>query len=135
LKPAPVQLRALLDEGVPDSVADTLKKLGHVAILHRDVLLSGASDEVVCAAALANDAILIAIDSDMKQLAKKYGVTPKGPRFDKLHIIRLCCEEPLAAKRLEQAISLIIHEWNFTMEKSARRLWVDVAPHFLRSYR
>lgn len=129
------QLRAFLDAGVPDSVGETLRADHHFVILHREVLPEGSPDELVCAAALENKAILVAIDGDMKQMAKRYGVTPKGERFNRLHIIRLCCPENLAAQRLEQALSLIEHEWRFTKAKAARRLWVDVATHYIRSHR
>lgn len=130
-----LQLRTFLDAGVPDSVADALRQQGHVVILHRDALPEKSTDEVVCATALANGAILVAVDADMKQMAKRYGVTPKGDRFDKLSIIRLCCNETLASKRLDQSLSLIEHEWKFAAAKTARRMWVDVGPHFIRTHR
>jgi predicted nuclease of predicted toxin-antitoxin system len=66
----------LLDEGAPDSVGRVFAQRGHTVIYHREVLPQGAPDEVVCAAALTNDAILIAVDGDMKRLAKRYGTTP-----------------------------------------------------------
>jgi hypothetical protein len=37
----------------------------------------------------------------------------------------------LAAKRLEQAMSLIEHEWQFSSEKASRRLWVEIGAHHL----
>lgn len=70
----------------------------------------------------------------MKRMTKKYGA-PSSPRFEKLSVIRLCCNEVLAAKRLEQSLSLIIHEWEFTGEKPSRRLWVDILPHQIRTHR
>lgn len=42
----------LLDEGVPDSVGEVCRKRGYTAILHREALLGGVKDEVVCEAAL-----------------------------------------------------------------------------------
>lgn len=116
-------------------MARMLQELGHFVILHRDALSAGSPDELVCATALANEAILIAIDADMKRLAKQYGVTPQGDRFNRLSIIRICCNETQAAERLRQALSLIEHEWTFSEGKVARRLWVDVASHFIRTNR
>ena len=84
---------------------------------------------------MANDAILVAIDNDMKGLAQKYGLTPRGDRFDRLNLIRLCCGEVLASKRLAQAMSFVEHEWAFNEEKTARRMWVDIGQHYLRSNR
>jgi hypothetical protein len=126
----------LLDEGVPDSVADVLRQWGHVPILHREVLLGGEKDEVVCATALANGAILVAIDADMKRMAKRYGITPKNEdRFARLSVIRLCCNEVLASKRLDQAMTIVEHEWTYTKEKAARRMWIDVGAHLITTHR
>jgi hypothetical protein len=83
----------------------------------------------------ANMRVLVAIDGDMKQLAKRFGISSGSERFKRLSILRLCCNEVLAAKRLQQAMTLIEHEWNISKEKAARRLWVDIGPHFLRSNR
>ncbi len=71
----------------------------------------------------------------MKQFSQKYGTTPRGDRFARLNIIRLCCNETLAAKRLEHAMSFVEHEWAVSQEKAARRMWVDIAAHYLRSNR
>lgn len=128
-------LRTFLDAGVPDSVAEVFHKHGHVAILHREALPEKSTDAVVCATALANDAILVAIDGDMKTFAKRFGISHGSSRFAKLNIIRLCCNEVLASKRLDQAMTFIEHEWQVSEEKTARRLWVEIGPHFLRTNR
>jgi predicted nuclease of predicted toxin-antitoxin system len=112
-----------------------LKNLGHEVIYHREVLPEKTPDDVVCVTAMANDAILIAIDADLKHMAKRYGVTQKSSRFEKLNLIRLCCDEVLAVKRLEQAMDLINLEWSFRSLKPARRMWVDIGPHFIRTNR
>jgi predicted nuclease of predicted toxin-antitoxin system len=83
----------LLDAGVPDSVADVLKERGHHVILYREVLPEGETDTVVCATVLANGAILVAIDGDMKQLARRFGQSVKSERFKRLSIIRLGCNK------------------------------------------
>lgn len=120
---------------MPDSVANVLETSGHKAILHRDALAEKTPDDVVCATALANEAILVAIDQDMKRLAQRFGIGRGSTRFARLSLIWLCCNETLAAKRLQQALSFIEHEWNVSEEKTARRLWVDIGPHFLRTNR
>lgn len=111
-----------------------LKQSNHRTILHREALPDGTADAVVCSTALANGAILVAIDRDMKQLSKRFGIG-SSDRFARLSLIFLCCNETLAAKRLQQAMSFIEHEWNVSEEKAARRLWVDIGPHFLRTNR
>jgi predicted nuclease of predicted toxin-antitoxin system len=135
LKAARLILRTFLDAGVPDSIAEVFQKHGHIAILHREALPEKSTDSVVCATALANDAILVAIDGDMKTIAKRFGISHGSDRFARLSIIRLCCNEVMAAKRLEQAMSFIEHEWAVSEEKAARKLWIEIGPHFLRSNR
>jgi predicted nuclease of predicted toxin-antitoxin system len=121
--------------GVPDSVAVVFRNHGHEAILHRDALPERTSDLVVCATALANQAILVAIDADMKTFAKRFGISHGSERFARLNLIRICCNEVLAAKRLEQAMSFIINEWAVSNGKVARRLWVEIGPHSLKTNR
>lgn len=130
-----VKLRAFLDAGVPDSVGRVLSASGHEAIYHRDVLPDKTPDTVVAATALANDAILVAIDKDMKQIAQRYGMTARNDRFGQLSLIRLCCDEVLASKRIEHAMSFVELEWAFKLEKAARRMWVEIGPHHLKTNR
>ncbi|MEF2071895.1 DUF5615 family PIN-like protein [Consotaella aegiceratis] len=126
-------LRVFLDEGVPDSVGRMFAKHGHTVIYLRDAIAKGSPDLLVCAAAEANDAILVAIDADMKQIAKRHGVG--NGRFKKLSLIKFSCTEPQAALRLEQAMSLIEHEWTISKAKAARRLYVEISSSVIRTYR
>jgi predicted nuclease of predicted toxin-antitoxin system len=60
---------------VPDSVARVFRDNGHHTILYREVLPERMPDDAVCTTALLNDAILVAIDPDMKQFAKRFGIS------------------------------------------------------------
>ena len=71
----------------------------------------------------------------MRQLAKRFGAPDENNKFPRLNLIYVCCNEVLAIKRLYHAMSFIENEWDVTCEKVARRLWVDIGPHYLRSYR
>lgn len=133
-KNSPV-LRFLLDAGVPDSVGEKLTRGGHQVILHRNVLPEGAPDQIVCTTAMANDAILVAMDGDMRQIAQRFGISHGSTRFARLSIVSLTCNEVQASHRVEQAMSLIEHEWNYSSEKLARRLWIEVGSHTIRSNR
>lgn len=93
----------------------------------------GSRDELVCIAAEANDAILVAFDNDMKQAARRQGIN--STRFKRLSLLKFACEEPMAGKRLEEAMSLVEHEWLVSTEKAARRLFVEIGTHVLRSHR
>lgn len=127
------KLRFFLDEGVADSVGRFLEGEGHFVILLRDSITTGSKDPLVCVAAEANDAILVAHDADMRGLAKRYGVT--NGRFKRLSLIKLSCPEPRAVDRLREALSLIEHEWEVSKTMAARRLFVEVSKDVIRTMR
>jgi len=126
-------LRFLLDEGVPRSVGTVFQKHGHEVLFLEQVLRKGAKDEVVCIAAEANDAVLVAMDKDMKQLARRNGIGSN--RFKKLNLIHFACPEPRAAGRLDLAMSLIEFEWEVSAMKAARRLFIQVGSSHIRTNR
>ncbi|WP_159727781.1 DUF5615 family PIN-like protein [Methylosinus sp. Ce-a6] len=125
----------LLDEGTPVQVATPFLECGYRVIYHSDVLDSGTKDEVVVATAILNNSILIAVDADMKRLVKRFGSPNDSPKYCKLNLIILRCGEVIAAKRLQQAMSFVECEWDFTKKKVSRRLWLDIGLHRLTSYR
>lgn len=130
-----LKLRLMLDEGAPVPVAAPFLARGHQVIYHAEVLEPGAKDGVVCYTAMINKAVLIVVDRDMKQLAKRFGAADKDNKFPRLNLIYVSCNEVLAAKRLDHAMSFIENEWSVACQKAARRMWVDIGPHCLRSYR
>jgi predicted nuclease of predicted toxin-antitoxin system len=123
----------LLDEGVPAAVAQVFQSHGHEVIPFEDVLKRGAEDTLVCRAAEANEAILVAFDRDMKAIAGRLGIT--GNRFRRLNLIHFQCPEPMAARRLEEAMSFVEHEWRVSEGKAARRLHLSIGTSILRSHR
>lgn len=125
----------LLDEGTPVPAARPFQKRSHSVIFHYEVLENGATDEQVVAAAILNEAVLIAVDADMRRMVRRFGTPGRSERYSRLSLIHLRCNEVMAAKRLDQAMSFIEHEWKFACEKAARRVWVDIEPHKLVSYR
>jgi len=78
---------------------------------------------------------LLAIDPDMKKFPKRYGISHGSTRYASLSLIWMGCNEVQASKRLEQAITLIEHEWKISYEKASRRLWVEIGPHHIRTNR
>jgi hypothetical protein len=93
---------------------------GHTLIPFDDVLSRGAADDLVCVAAEANDALLVAYDNDMKAMARRHGITPA--RFKRLNLLKFECEEPRAAARLDGAMSLLEHEWIVSRRPDMPRL-------------
>jgi predicted nuclease of predicted toxin-antitoxin system len=126
-------LRFFLDEGVPVSVGDSLKEAGHEVILLSDAIARGATDTLVCAAALANEAILVAQDGDMKEIAKRHGAG--HDRFAQLSLLKLSCKPSQSANRIRQALSLIEHEWAYSEGKAARRLFMIIGDSVIRTHR
>jgi predicted nuclease of predicted toxin-antitoxin system len=131
------RLTVLLDEGTPAPVANPFTRHGHRVIHFHEVLTpgEGVKDAVVAAMAMQNDAALIAVDSDLKRLMRRHGSSPDNARFKSLNLIWLSCNPVMATKRIEQAMSFIEHEWEFACRKRARRLWIEIGPHRMASYR
>jgi predicted nuclease of predicted toxin-antitoxin system len=126
-------LKVFLDESVPDSVGHAFLEAGHqVGYLNRTIL-RGSSDHLVCAIADINDAILVAIDGDMKRIAQGYGVGSR--KFLKLGLIKLSCFEPEAAKRVREAMSLIEHEWGRGDVNPGRRIFIEISDTVIRTFR
>jgi predicted nuclease of predicted toxin-antitoxin system len=126
-------LRLFLDEGVPDSVGHAFMDAGHQVAFLNKTLARGSSDQLVCAIADINDAILVALDGDMKRIAQQYGVG--GRRFLRLGLIKLSCYEPSAAERVRMAMSLIEHEWMVTEGQEGRRIFVEISDKVIRTFR
>ena len=126
----------LLDEGAPVPTAEPFLARLHGVIYHHEVLESGATDERVASMAILNKATLIAVDGDMRRIVRRFGAPGGGrERYSGLNLISVRCNEVLAAKRLDKAMSFIEHEWRFACEKASRRMWVDVEAHKLITYR
>lgn len=127
------QLRFFLDECVPDSVGRVFSDSGHVVIFLREAGATGSPDPLVCALAEANDAILVSLDGDMKQIARNEGVS-KG-RFAHLSLLKLSCEAIHAAIRAAEALTLVEHEWMVPRQAGERRLFMEIGKKVMRTFR
>lgn len=128
-----MHLKFFLDEGVPDAVGKVLNEAGHIVIFLRDCIATGSPDDLVCVAAEANEAILVACDGDMKKMVKKFGVS--NERFKKLSLVKLSCKSPQAAHRLNSALSLIQDEWTISSNSSVRRLYIEIKSAAITTHR
>ncbi len=126
---------AFLDAGVPVSVGGCLSRHGCRVIYHREALPDGATDDEVCATAVENSAVLVVIDNDINRIARRYGAKAKLDRFKRLHVLHLCCPEPQAEARIDQAMTLVLMEWELCRRKTARRLWIEIGSHHIRTNR
>lgn len=110
-----------------------LTSCNHEVIYLEDAIEKGSEDLLVCAVAQANEAILVAVDGDMRQIARRHKVSKS--RYRSLNLLKISCSEPQAANRVEQALSLIEHEWEFSEGKTGRRLFFEVSNSFLKTNR
>lgn len=126
-------LRVFLDEGVPISVGQAFSDSGHEVIYLKDAVAPGSADALVCKAAEANNAVLVAFDRDMKGLAKRQRIG--NERFRTLSLIRFDCRESRAAARTSEAMSLIEHEWLFREDVKDRRIFIFIGDTVIRTHR
>jgi predicted nuclease of predicted toxin-antitoxin system len=126
-------LRLFLDEGVPDSVGHAFLEAGHEVHFLNRTLARGSSDQLVCRIADINQAVLVAIDGDMRRIAQGHGVG--SGRYLRLGLVKISCHEPDAAGRVRTAMSLLEHEWTVTDGNEGRRIFVEIGNQVIRSHR
>ena len=129
-------MRFLVDQCVPESVARTLENHGHEVIRLRERIAPDSPDSLVAAVSEANDAILVTMDGDFRKIASSHGVGSR--RYRRLSLLRFeKCRESRAARRLEAAMSLILHEWEFGRENrpAERRMYVVIMEATIRTHR
>jgi len=106
---------------------------GHQVGFLNKTMARASSDQLVCVIADINNAILIALDGDMKRIAQGYGIGART--FLKLGLLKLSCYEPDAARRVKEAMSLIEHEWNYTAGTDGRRIFIEILDTVIRTVR
>lgn len=128
-------MRFFLDEGVTRAVGRFLAAQGFEVIYLEDKIAKGSPDSLVAAVSEANDAVLVAFDSDFKSLATRAGVGRQ--RFRKLSMVRFeKCRESRAVERLEKALTLIAHEWEWgQVHGGDRRMFVVIQSETIRTHR
>ena len=121
------------DEGVPNAVGRAFQQAGHRVLYLNKILARGTTDQLVSAFAQLNDAILVATDNDMRQIDRGHGVG--NSRYKTLSLIKLSCNEVDAAGRVGASMSLIEHEWHISTTTAQRRIFIDIGPSVIRSFR
>lgn len=127
-------MRLFTDHCVPESVPKMLEANGYEVIRLRDKTATDSPDMLVAAVAEANDAVLITMDGDFKQIAARTGIGKR--RYRTLSMIRFeRCRESRAAARLEAALTLVEHEWAFGNGAQDRRMFVVIGAEAIRTHR
>lgn len=129
----PEKIRFFVDNCVPDSVGNMLKAKGYDTVLLRQQIAPNSPDPLVAAVSEMNGAILVSTDADFKSIAPRAGIGRR--RFQRLSRIGLTCRPPLAARRLEAALSLIELEWAIAQASNDKRLIVEIGPTAIRTLR
>jgi hypothetical protein len=101
--------RFLTDHNVPDSVGDTLRRLGHDIVRLRNVMAVNTTDPVVARAAIEDNRVLLSWDRDFNQ--QRF----KSPRFEGLSRLSMSGPEMYGATRLEAVFDVI----EFALRRSA----------------
>lgn len=126
-------LRFFLDNCVPDSVGRALSDAGHEVIYQRAAIATDAPDILVALASVENKAILVTFDKDHKAIASRFGVS--HGRLRTLSRIDFSCEEPIAARRILEGLSLIEAEWRLCQRAKDRRMFIAITTTTFRTTR
>lgn len=121
----------LLDEGVPRSVGRLLQEEGFGVIFFHEAAIEGAPDPVIADLAMRNDAVLVALDGDMKRIARGAGVSKS--RFKSLGLLKLSCKEPQAVQRIRETLPFMRLQLSIATENCApRRLFAEIGDSWIR---
>lgn len=127
-------MRILLDQNVPDSVAQVFQDHGHEVIFLRDILPTDTPDEVVADVSETEGAVLVSCDGDFRRIAPR---VPHGERqrFRNLSRIHLQVQGPHAARRIEVAMSFIEAEYEIAQNSDDTRMILAIRDQVLRTHR
>jgi len=118
-------VRLLLDNDVPDSVAQVFRKHGHFVQHVRDILPTDSKDPLVATVSEEDGLILVSCDSDFKLIAPRIPIGHRA-RFRRLSRIALECNQVQAARRLEAAMSLIEAEFEIAQASKDKRMMIVI---------
>jgi predicted nuclease of predicted toxin-antitoxin system len=96
----------LVDENVPESVAEFLASRGHEVRYVRDVLPAGTPDPVIAAVGDRIGAVVVSWDKDFEQLVRRIPVGNKTA-FRRLGRISFKCAYPNGRRLVEKWIEYI----------------------------
>lgn len=121
------RMRFLIDENVPDSVADFLRQRGHEVELVRDVLLRGSPDQLVVFTASLQESIVVTLDRDFKSLIQRMPEGSRGTVRYRTGRISLRCNPVVARQRIETLIERIEFEYELAQREDDPRLIVEIS--------
>jgi predicted nuclease of predicted toxin-antitoxin system len=127
-------MHLVIDNNVPESVAEKFRARGHRVELVREILAANAHDQLIAAYADLEGAVLVTGDRDFRQIAKR--IPPGGKtRFKRLSRISIECHEPRAAQRIEEEIEFIELEYAQAQQKADKRIFIVVQDRGIKIHR
>lgn len=125
----------LIDENVPESVADFFRERGHNVLSVRDVLLPGTPDSVI--AKYGNQIGAIVVTWNHKDFKKLITRVPDGlgATFHRLGRINFRCVEPRGRQRAEDLIDLIEFEYDQCQRLTDKRIMMEIGERSFKSIR
>ena len=127
-------MRFMLDENVPAEMAEMLVVHGHQAEFIRDYVPPGAADPLVATVAEQNNSVLVSFDGDFQVIAPRIPIGHRA-RFRRLSRIWMRCGEPMGARRLESALSLVESEFELGQRRDDQRMMFWIGISYLRTER
>jgi hypothetical protein len=124
----------IIDENVPDDVADFFRERGHLVILVREMLGVGTADESIAERADELMAVVVTWDRDFKKLV---GRVPIGERlrFRRLDRISFDCRPEHGRRRAERLIDFIEFAYEIESQSRDRRMIVEITETSFRIVR
>ena len=115
----------LVDENVPNSVAEYFAQRGHDVRFVRDLLPSGTPDPVIATIGDRLSAIVVTWDRDFEKIVKRI---PEGNRsaFRRLGRISFQCNEVEGRALLEKWIDLLEFHYAQALQQSDFRMIVQI---------
>ncbi len=110
------KMRLLLDQNVPQAVADIFSDRGHEVLYSRDVLQQDSPDSLIAITAAVEGLIVVSIDKDFKRYTELF---PQGFQIPPRRMtgrIAINVDETRAAKRIADIVDVI--EFQFLRAKA-----------------
>jgi predicted nuclease of predicted toxin-antitoxin system len=115
----------LIDENVPNSVAQLFIERGHDVHFVRDLLPAGTPDPVVAAVGDSLSAIVVTWDRDFDSIVRRVPAAGRA-RFRRLGRISFRCNEVRGRPLLEEWITMIELRFAHTQTRSDTRMIVQI---------
>jgi predicted nuclease of predicted toxin-antitoxin system len=131
-------IRFFTDQNVADSVGHAILARNHHLTRLRDVMLTNTKDPVIEIACSQSGQVLVSHDKDFKDLKPRLNVDgrtqiTKREFNTRLHKIHLACFEYDAARRMNDAFSLIEAEWDLIVPD--RPMVIEIRPSSISTRR